>query len=197
MLHALPQIVEFNESTIKNTDISFLKRYYNKPEHNYLYNDGEHYKLLTYISYQFSNIKILDLGAHIGASTLCLGQNVTNEVIGYDTDFHLIDWRNKIPNVHLKQFDVLYLSKKDIQSTQLIVLDISPHNGVQEEIILDKLLRYRYKGLLFCDDIIMNKEMIKFWKELPRYKANLTRYGHHSGSGIVSFNPYNIRFILK
>ena len=45
-----------------------------------------------------------------------------------------------------------------------------------------------YRGLVVCDDIHMNAEMVRWWHEIPQRKFDVTSVGHgQSGTGVVDF----------
>ena len=63
--------------------------------------------------------------------------------------------------------------------------------------IFKALQKYKYKGLLFLDDIHQSKEMDDWWNTITLPKYDLSKYGHFSGSGIVVFDPSKYNIILE
>ena len=64
-----------------------------------------------------------------------------------------------------------------------------------EREFFQRLLDVQYRGMLGLDDIQLNHEMNKWWKELQGgenekgYKTyDLTNIGHWSGTGLVDFS---------
>ena len=54
--------------------------------------------------------------------------------------------------------------------------------------MISKLIEMDFKGILLLDDIHLNPEMQSFWDWIPvGRKVDLTRLGHHSGTGAVLF----------
>ncbi len=76
----------------------------------------------------------------------------------------------------------------EIVKSDFIVLDIDPHDGIEETRILEALEKNNYKGIVLLDDINLNPGMKNFWKDI-------TEYGHWSGTGIVIFDSN--RFDIK
>lgn len=196
MYDAIPQIIRFGDF-IHDIDLSFFSKYYKSCGYNYLYEKEEHYRLLVYISSLMNNIKILDAGSHHGCSSLALAQNPTNYVNGYDINSYSIPYRGQVKNITIHQNDALHLQPHIIKESQLIILDIDPHSGLEEMSFVKLLIKYRYRGLLICDDIRCNQGMSRFWEWIPKYKLDITKHGHFSGTGIVSFNPYVCRYVIS
>jgi hypothetical protein len=72
------------------------------------------------------------------------------------------------------------------------MIDID-HFEVIEKLIIDKLYELNYSGIILLDDIIhpWPKEfecMQKLWNSINHKKYDITKYGHHSGTGIVLMN---------
>jgi predicted O-methyltransferase YrrM len=44
----------------------------------------QHYKLLAWLSTQFNNVDIFDIGTHMGASSSALSYNITNTIHSFD-----------------------------------------------------------------------------------------------------------------
>jgi len=190
----IPDILLFGKY-INNIDLSYFKDYYS--EDSYVYVDGEHYKLLTYLTNTLNGITIIDAGTHHGCSALALSQNPNNTVLSFDTQFMPIPFRGHFPNCVFSQQDVLCLEHHEILKAQLIILDIDPHDGIQEKKFFDLLSMYNYRGLVICDDIHIHERMESWWQSIGKYKTDLTEFGHRTGTGIVSFNPKNIRFVKE
>lgn len=155
----------------------------------------EHYRLLTYLSTQFSNSTLLDIGTYTGTSALSLSYNPSNMIHSFD----IVDCvghpiLKSIPTVkyHLENlWDETtipsYISL--LKSSPLIFLDVNPHNGIMEFEFYKLLKRINYSGILVCDDIHHFEGMRHFWLQIPNEeKFDLTKYGHWSGTGLILFD---------
>ncbi len=162
----------------------------------------EHYKLLAYLSLQFNNKIIIDIGTHKGYSASALGYNNTNTVYTFDicdklsTDEKNVMWYNNnvIFNTdNLFDNNILNKWKDTILNSSLIFLDIDPHDGYDEYEFYKWLKESDYKGILILDDIWYFKNMRdNLWFKIPsEYKLDLTEIGHWSGTGLVNFNKNN------
>ena len=162
------------------------------------YTGKEHYKLLAYLGNQFNNGIIIDIGTHMGYSALALSQNKSNIVHSFDI-MDKIDPRFK--NISNIQFHISDLWNDDIRaqwfdtlmSSQIIFLDIDPHEGVMEYELYCFLRDNNYQGIVIADDIWYFKDMRdNFWYQIPScHKQDITKYGHWSGTGIIKFGEKN------
>jgi len=150
----------------------------------------EHYKLLAYLSSQWSNMELFDIGTHKGASALALAYNTSNTVHSFD-----ISQLYPLPKCDNIQYHVEDLFDETVRAgwedrllaSPCILLDIDPHEGTREWAFYQWLVEKNYKGLLVCDDIWYFKEMRdNFWYKIPtEHKVDVTEMGHWSGTGIV------------
>jgi FkbM family methyltransferase len=154
----------------------------------YIKGEKEHYKLLTYITKLYNNITLIDAGTFAGHSCLALAQNKTNKVITYDIEEKDFPFFKKYKNIEFKKLDINKESPSLIKSADIICLDIDPHDGKQEKIFIDYLIKIGYKGYVICDDIHLNKEMQGWWDSVPIEKHDITEVGHFSGTGLINFN---------
>ena len=153
----------------------------------YLKNPNEHYRLLVYISKIFNGEIIIDAGTCQGHSCLSLAQNPNNKIITYDImrNPHLCDIDN-LPNVTRKILDINNETDEIIKSAKLILLDIDPHDGVQETRFYSRLKEINYKGYVIIDDFKLNPPMIDFWNSVTHDKYDLSDLAHWSGTGIIN-----------
>ena len=154
----------------------------------------EHYKLLAYLSQQFTGRDILDIGTHRGASALALSAGKTNDI--YSFDLHHLYPLPQAEKIHYHLEDQWDLSTRArwesiILGSAFIVLDIDPHEGTRELEFYEWLRDKGYKGFVVCDDIWYFKEMRdNFWYKIPsEHKVDITEFGHWSGTGIIRFTP--------
>lgn len=158
------------------------------PGAEYVKNAGEHYRLLTYLSRIYDGVTFIDAGTYNGFSALALAQNKKNKVITYDIEPKNIPFFKEYSNIEFRQLDINEEADEVIKASPLILLDVDPHDGVQEVIFYAKLQTMGYKGYLLCDDINLNPGMRKFWGSVTdNKKHDLTEFGHHSGTGLIEF----------
>ena len=167
-------------------------------DHHTKSESGEHYKLLKYISSLYDNITILDLGTNTGESAIALAQNKTNKVITYDIEKK---WNIDLSSESYIEFKLVDINSEDIEvlkSAKIISLDIA-HDGFQEKAFTDLLERIGYKGFLICDDIhnIYYPNMNLWWKSINVEKYDVTKVGHHWGTGIVNYYEDNSIKIIE
>jgi predicted O-methyltransferase YrrM len=156
----------------------------------------EHYRLLSFLSTQFNNTTIFDVGTAHGNSALSLSYNPSNTVYTFDI-------KDTVANNDIRQkenitrsldnlFDKITQQKwlETILSASFIFLDVDPHNGTMEYDFYKFLKDINYQGFLICDDVHHFAEMRdNFWNKIPASeKVDLTKYGHWSGTGVVVFS---------
>lgn len=146
----------------------------------------EHYKLLAYISTQFTESHILDIGTYKGCSALALAFNPTNQVTSFDIgNFRAIS--ETPPNVDFKLGDFTDSSHIElVQKSSVILLD-TDHTGPFEYKSYNYLKQIGWKGYFVLDDIHLNDVMKEFWGSITEEKSDVTELGHWSGTGIVTF----------
>jgi hypothetical protein len=144
----------------------------------------EPYKLYAWISTHFSNKVIFDVGTFRGHSAEALAYNKTNRVISYD-----IVQTNpiQVDNVTYRIGD--FRKDPELFKSPLLVIDVAPHDGIQEQQFLEFLMKRKYKGIVVWDDISYHNfpGMATFWDGIPQTKYDLTFVGHHSGTGLTVF----------
>jgi hypothetical protein len=213
-------MIEINYNDVINTDISFLEKYYLKIGHvessfrNTL-PQNEHYKLLTYLSFQFNDSLILDLGTFDGMSAICLAQNPTNRVISYDivdkdfsdilrpiyvnnTSMEILNhtpFGKEYPNISFKNLDIINEDVDVLNSSVFMLLDIS-HNGEDERNFMNKIKQTEFDGYILCDDIRTDIFPLRDWFDsLEWSKYDLTEVGHSTGSGLLDIGGRGVRII--
>lgn len=158
------------------------------------YPGKEHYKLLAYLSSQISGGIIIDIGTNRGAAALSLSGNKANIVHTFDITSKIDPKMNEITNIqfHLENLwepETRTKWKQTVLDSKLIFLDIDPHDGPMELDFYYFLRDNNYQGLVIVDDIWYFKGMRdNFWYHIPaHHKRDLTKYGHWSGTGLISF----------
>lgn len=161
----------------------------------------EHYKLLAYLTKHINNGIIVELGTHVGTSSLCLCNNETNKVITFDIrDVYLINTPPSNLTRHIG--NIFNIDPSILLKADLIFLDTA-HTGDFEKQVYLYLLENQYKGILLLDDIFFNNEMVKFWNFITTKKYDISSIGHggkHNtpsglcGTGLVDFGN-NVKII--
>ena len=189
-----------NDALLNQQDMRSLDKYIEWCEMNkhlfHLEGGKEHYKLLACIASQLSNAKIVDIGTYYGFSAAALSINDSNTVLSYD----IFDWIpddvtsiKQKPNVEMRLTDCTN-DVMDLLDAELICLDVSPHDGEQEMQIYSLLAKYKYKGILYINNVNVNQDMKAFVQQIKHKNVDVTKYGHFTGSSLIVFDTskYNI-----
>ena len=140
---------------------------------------------------------LVDIGTFVGFSAhalSCGGQHVAR-VITYDVVDCIPREQPFDARVERRIGDCVR-DLHDFIGAPLIVLDVDPHDGRQEQRIVDALRENGYRGIVLCDDIHLNDDMRRWWSGIGLKKLDVTRYGHWSGSGIIVFDESWIDVIV-
>ena len=179
----------------------------------------DHYHaILAHLSTYFNDSIIVDMGTHTGNSAAALSYNKSNKVYTFDIApteqaaelFKEDEYKNIIYIIGnciennwygqpLGPFSTnlsepLKSEKEIFLSSELIFLDIDPHDGVQEPQVLDFLITNDWKGIMVCDDIgHQHPPMHDWWNsiELPTYTIR-NKYAAFKGTGIVCFDGQEV-----
>jgi len=197
----MTKIIELNKTQIDAIDLTEIDKYieWNKKNYDFFKLEAgkEHYKLLSYISTCFnSNDILIDIGTYFGFSALALSYN-KGKVITYDVCDWIPDDVHSIKNnanIELKIMNCI--NDMDIISkAKFIMIDIDPHNGEEERLIINALKENGFKGILLLNAIKFNNNMVELWNEISLPKEDGTLVGHWSGTGFVIFSDdYEIVF---
>jgi len=172
--------INLNSSANYIIEEEFKTYYLDKP-------GKEHYKLLAYLSTQYNNKILLDIGTYKGCSALAMAHNDKNLVKSFDIRSGLRGITNQPDNVEFIDDNVLDLKYSDlVKSSPLILLD-TDHDGSFEREFYSYLKSINWKGTLVLDDINFNDAMRDFWNSITEEKYDITHIGHHSGTGLVIF----------
>lgn len=144
--------------------------------------DG-YYRLLVWLSNQFRNEIIFDVGTFHGVSAVALSANATNVVISYDLR-ETLNLDSKPANVEFKVGKVF--EDERLLKAALIFLDTN-HDGSFEREFIAFLRKNAYEGYLVLDDIHVDSKMEQMWGEIDEEKLDVTSLGHKTGTGIVRF----------
>lgn len=182
-------IIKISKEDLMSLDMSYASELAFKGKENFSKDPGvEAYRLYAYLSKQFNNKVILDIGTRFGNSALALSKNGRNKVISYNiVEEGASDIEKKNITWVLKDFREDDTIKWD--KVALILLDADPHDGKKEREMLDHLSKIGWSGKIVFDDINLNGGMKNFWRTLPdEKKQDLSELGHVSGTGIIEFN---------
>ena len=186
------------------------------------YFQGRYYVILAHLSTHFNDSVLIDLGTHKGESAAALSYNKSNIVYTYDIEHRAEaalrveeekniryilgdcienDWSGMamLEGVQPKSDKEIFLSSK------LIFLDVDPHDGIQENKVLNFLINNNWKGVMVCDDIGMGLEaekedshpqMREWWNsvELPKYNISANHYASGTGTGAICFDNQEVIF---
>lgn len=187
-----------DQEQIRSFDLSIFKGYHMDEQEFFGSAGQQHYKLLGYISTLFNDTHIIDIGTHMGSSAMALSYNKRNKVHTFDIvnkTSHILNSYRLLDNVEFHIADVFTPETRApyrelLLSAPFVFIDVDPHNGWMEWDIYTFFRDAGYKGILFFDDIHYFEGMRQFWSRVDnKYKHDLTKLGHFSGSGLVIFNP--------
>ena len=191
--------------------------------------DIEHYcAILIHLSTYFNDSVIVDLGTLYGNSAAALAYNKSNKVYTYDIEHraeasekfeseefknvkYIIgncienNWQGTVSSqahAYVQDKNTPFKTDKEIfLSSKLIFLDVDPHDGIQEAIVLNFLVEYDWKGIMVCDDIgLQHPLMHEWWNsiELPTYTIR-NKYGSHGGqgTGVICFDDQEFLYDVR
>jgi hypothetical protein len=204
--------------SFSKTRLSELKQFtYPKYEKHMMNKAGnEHYTLLEYMTATYGDCRhVVDIGTRYVASSLALGAHEppvwtfdiptsTERTLAFRGESEIV-WKEKVEaakvDIKFHNIDLLTVNNHEFSkymSTWLIMLDTHhlPYSNPFEREWLNRLLQMGdFSGLVLLDDINLNPEMRKWWKELQDkatergYKTyDLTSVGHVSGTGLLDFS---------
>ena len=179
-------------------------------------NFEHYYAILVHLSTYFTDSVIVDLGTNRGGSAAALSYNRSNEVYTFDIAIndealslfeqyenitYLIgncienNWHGQ-PQINPPGLRIRPLkSEREIfLSSELIFLDIDPHDGVQESQVLEFLITNNWKGIMVCDDIgHKHPSMHEWWNSIELITYNIAnKYASGTGTGIICFNDQEV-----
>ena len=187
--------IEINKEDVKALDVSHL-RDLSLNSNDWLPAGQSEYRFYAYMSTWFNNTTILDIGTRTGGSALALSYNPTNKVRSYD----LIEQGAsgiKKDNITWNIGDFMEDEDIDWDNVSIVMIDVDPHDGSQERVMMDWLRERGWKGILMHDDIGPGWPDIQLmWDEIPEEKFDVTEIAHMSGTGLVNFgNVHEITIV--
>ena len=155
------------------------------------------YRLYEYLTNQYQDINILDIGTEYGFSAVSFAKNRSNKVDTWDlhrySTFEIL--RHRYDNITPYTSDVsVGLGKYHPEHYKFVLIDVDPHDGVQE-LELYNILKESYKGFVLLDDIKLNTDMFNFWNNIEEEKYDLSDIGHETGTGLVNLSDEEVRII--
>lgn len=188
--------MQIHLNDLLNVDLSDLKKFVVDSDDGKLFENpcgDQHYRLLAYISSILPDgSRVFEIGTRWGVSSVALSKNPNVSVTTCDIE----DQSNYVKRKNVKfiqadGFDLL----EEYKDVELIFMDVDPHDGIQEEKMVKKLIDIGFKGILLLDDINLNTNMKKFWNSIPFDKFDITQFGHYSGTGIVFFGDQSFTIL--
>ena len=178
--------IKIDKDAVRKLDVSALESI-SINSNDWLSAGQSEYRLYAWLSKQFNNTTILDVGTRTGGSALALSYNPTNQVRSYD----LIEQgasRIQKDNITWNIGDFMQDEEIDWDNVSIVMIDVDPHDGSQERVMMDWLREKGWKGLLLHDDIGPGWPDIQLmWDEIPEPKIDVTEIAHMSGTGLVNF----------
>ena len=178
--------INIDKDAVRNLDVSHLMEQ-SINQNDWLSAGQSEYRLYAWLSTQFDKSIILDVGTRTGGSALALSYNENNKVISYDLQEQGASINIKKDNVEFKIMDFRD-DDLNLDHVSIIMIDVDPHDGIQEVEMMEYLYDKGWKGILLLDDIGPNwPEVEEMWDGITYDKLNVTEVGHMSGTGLVNF----------
>jgi predicted O-methyltransferase YrrM len=160
---------------------------------------GEHYRLLAGIAAMLRPRTVIEVGTFTGLSALSLLEGLPEEsrLITFD----LIPW-NDIPGTALREEDFMdgrlrqeiadladpeaFRRHEELLSRADLLFVDGPKDRIFEPAFARRLdaLDFDNPPWVLFDDIL-DRNMLRFWRELNKPKVDLTSFGHWTGTGLV------------
>lgn len=171
---------------IENIDLSEIRSCVVREE-NQFDTGPQPYKLYAYLSTLFNNTTILDIGTEWGNSALSFSYNPNNHVISYDIFDKGANEINR-ENITFKTMDFMQDDTIPWNEVSIIMIDVDPHDAIQEPKMLEFIKNTGWNGLLILDDIgYMFPNMNAWFSTIEEEKYELSSLiGHYSGTGVVN-----------
>ncbi len=162
---------------------------------------GEHYRLLSAITEIIKPKLIIELGTHLGYSSLCMkkflpadGKIVTFDIIPWnkfdDTILNAADFDQQMEQCTDDVTDHATFRKYEalFSGADIVFMD-ALKDGVQEYRFLENFSKMKFsKKCLFVFDDVRLWNMLDIWYNMSKPKLDMTSFGHWSGTGLVEWN---------
>jgi predicted O-methyltransferase YrrM len=169
---------------------------------------GEHYKLLAGLVKVLRPKVAVEIGTAEGLSALAMkkymsegGRVVTFDIVRWDeisdTILRKEDFSEATPDLvspkleqrlaDLADGQVFEKHRELMESVEFLFID-GPKDNVFEWRLMEhlKTVRFRKAPILVFDDTRL-WSMLRFWRELPYPKLDVTSFGHSSGTGLLKW----------
>ena len=197
--------IQIDKDAVRSLDISELKDISINPQHCDPAGISE-YRLYAHLSTFFDKSIILDVGTRTGGSAVAFSNNPTNHVYSYELQEQGASSIEK-DNITWKLMDFRNDDTINWNHVSIIMIDVDPHDGLQEVEMMDFLKEKGWSGLLLLDDIDtpLSRELRsasprlqhckgnlwpaieQMWNNIDEPKIDVSEVGHMSGTGIVNF----------
>jgi len=168
---------------------------------------GEHYKLLAGLVKVLRPAVAMEIGTAEGLSALAMkkylpegGKVVTFDIVPWDQiqDTMLVreDFENRGQDARatleqrlgdLGDREVFEKHRALLESVEFLFIDGPKDNDFEWKLLgYLKTVKFRKPPVIVFDDTRL-WSMLKFWRELPYPKLDLTSFGHCSGTGLVQW----------
>jgi hypothetical protein len=160
--------------------------------------DTEGYKFYSYLSKMVPNTTIIDVGTWDGASAYAFADEETNKVITYDIVRKPAQETIVKSNIELRIMDFIEDDSINYDEVSIVMIDVDPHDGIQEPPMIKHLLKNNWEGILVMDDISFElfPVLASYWKSLKFPKFNLADVAHFTGTGVACIgNKYSLELV--
>jgi predicted O-methyltransferase YrrM len=196
--------IALSKHEVNQLDLTHLAHFlqWNPAYQQYFLQDAgkEPYKLIAYLSKTIGGVAV-DMGTLYGSSALALSYNEQTQVMTLDTKRQIPDAQDLVTPVKRPNVRMIVASCQTLlphaAKANLVLLDIDAHLTTEIKKVIHELAYYRFKGILVLDNIHLNDDMKSLWidvgKELNNCKTiDATTLGHHTGTGIIVYDPKHI-----
>jgi predicted O-methyltransferase YrrM len=160
----------------------------------------EPYKLIAFLSKMIGGVAV-DMGTLYGSSALALSYNEQTQIMTLDTKQHIPNAQDLVTPLKRPNVRMIVASCQTViphaAKANLVLLDIDAHLTTEIKKVIHELAYHNFKGILVLDNINLNDDMKSLWgnvcKEVTNCKTiDATLVGHHTGTGIIVYEPTNI-----
>jgi hypothetical protein len=184
--------IKINKDEVRLLDVSSLEAVAINPN-DWLSAGQSEYRLYAYLSTFFNESYILDVGTRTGGSAVALSHNPTNQVISYDLVEQGASSGIAKENITFKIQDFREDETLEWDKVSIIMIDVDPHDGVQEVEMMEFLKEKGWSGIILLDDIGPGwPEVQDMWDSIEEPKIDVTEVGHMSGTGLVNFGSKHV-----
>ena len=185
------QHIEVNKELLRGVGLEKLASFCKDSDEVMAEPGEQHYKLLAYLTAQVKG-HVVDVGTHYGNSAAALSYG-GNKVYSFDINKETpVDFEKNLPNCEFILANLWETATREkykdlLLKSELVFMDVDPHNGEMEIEMYNWFKENSYQGIVVWDDIWFFKEMRdKFWCHVVE-KVDVSLLGHFSGTGITTF----------